>query len=455
MWHHPVTLGAEYEMLGTLFWRASSQARVRARLRRAAREPIPPAPPATSIYGWLPHRIARLKLLPSPAVPRRVNVLLSVLDFKHVFGGYIAVFHLARRLAESGRRVRMVITDECRYEPAIWRDRFKAYPGLEDFLDRVEVVAAHDRAIPLEVDPHDQFLATSWWTAHVAHKAATELGRRSFVYLTQDYEPCFYPMGSTAALARESYTFPHHAIYSTELLRDYFRQNGYGVYAAGREIGDRASVSFENAITPVGPVTAAELANRSPRKVLFYARLEPYNARNLFELGVMALVKALRGGVFAGAWEFYGIGSSTLTSRVELADGATLRLLPRQSLAEYGRTLKAHDIGLSLMDTPHPSLVPLEMASAGMLTVTNTFANKTAERLGEISPNLISVESTVPALVAGLRRAVAGIEDYEARARGARIRWSTDWKTSFPPSLLATIGEFLDAGDPHIDREAA
>ncbi len=455
MWHHPVTVGAEYEMLATLFWRASSQARVRARLRRAAREPASAPPPRTSIYGWLPHRVARLNLLASTAAPRRVNVLLSVLDFKHVFGGYIAVFHLARRLAESGRRVRMYITDECRYEPAVWREQFRAYPGLEDFLDRVEVVAAHDRAIPLEVHPGDQFLATSWWTAHVAQKAATELGRRSFVYLTQDYEPCFYPMGATAALARESYTFPHHAIYSTELLRDYFRQNGYGVYAAGREAGDRASISFENAITPVEPVSPADLAGRSPRKVLFYARPEPYNARNLFELGVMALVKAIRTGVFTGGWEFYGIGSSTLTGQVELADGKTLRLLPRQSLADYGRTLKAHDVGLSLMDTPHPSLVPLEMASAGMLTVTNTFASKTAGRLRVISPNLIAVEATVPALVAGLQRAVVRIEDYEARARGAQINWSTDWGTSFPPTLMQTIGEFLDAGDPPAIREAA
>jgi hypothetical protein len=456
IWHHPVTVGAEYEMLGTFFWRASSQARAKARIQRAIREPAPAPPPATSIYGWLPHRVARLNLLVTQHVPRRVNVLLSVLDFKHVFGGYIAVFHLARCLAQSGRQVRMVITDECRYEPAVWREKFKSYPGLEDFLDRVEVVAAYDRAIPLEVQPRDQFLATSWWTAHLAHKAAVELGRQSFTYLMQDYEPCFYPMGSTAALARESYTFPHRAIYSTELLRDHFRQNSYGVYAAGREAGDRASVSFENAVTPVGPVNAMDIANRTPRKLLSYARPEPYNSRNLFELGLMALVKAIRSGVFSGDWEFHGIGSSTLTGRVELADGKTMRLLPRQRLTDYCRTLKAHDVGLSLMDTPHPSLVPLEMASAGMLTVTNTFANKTAERLQAISPNLIAVKSTVPALVAGLQQAVAGITDYEARARGARLNWSTDWEVSFSPALTQTIGEFLDAGDPAgVIRDAA
>ena len=94
------------------------------------------------------------------------------------------------------------------------------------------------------------------------------------------------------------------------------------------------------------------------------------------------------------------------------------QLLPRQGLGEYAATLKAHDVGLSLMYTPHPSLVPLEMASAGLMTVTNTYANKTAERLQTISPNLIAVDATVPALIEGLRQAVAGVGDYEARARG-------------------------------------
>ena len=116
-------------------------------------------------------------------------------------------------------------------------------------------------------------------------------------------------MGPLAALANESYTFPHHCIFSTELLRDFFRKNGLGPYAAGSETGDRMSVAFENAITPVGPVAAAELANRSPRKVLFYARPESHNARNLFDIGVMALAEAVRAGVFSGG------GSSMVSVR--------------------------------------------------------------------------------------------------------------------------------------------
>ena len=63
------------------------------------------------------------------------------------------------------------------------------------------------------------------------------------------------------------------------------------------------------------------------------------------------------------------------------------------------------------MYTPHPSLVPMEMARPGMLTVTNTFENKTAEKLAAISPNLIAAEPT------SRRRGGAG--------RGRRARRAT------------------------------
>ena len=54
------------------------------------------------------------------------------------------------------------------------------------------------------------------------------------------------------------------------------------------------------------------------------------------------------------------------------------------------------------MYTPHPSLVPIEMASAGMVTVTNTFANKTAAALAAISTNLLAAEPAVEAIAGAL-----------------------------------------------------
>src|SRR5262249_2159809 len=153
------------------------------------------------------------------------------------------------------------------------------------------------------------------------------------------------------------------ALFSTELLRDYFCLNGLGVFAEGKAAGEKHSAWFDNAITRVHPVTGTEIAGRSPRRLLFYCRPEDHAMRNMYEVGRLALTRALQAGSFRGAWEFHGIGTVEMKGRIKLADGVFLDQLPRQSQSVYRQLLADYDLGLSLMYTPHPSLVPLEMAS--------------------------------------------------------------------------------------------
>jgi hypothetical protein len=158
----------------------------------------------------------------------------------------------------------------------------------------------------------------------------------------------------------------------------------------------------------------------------------------------MALNRAARDGVFGPGWELHGIGTTGAGRRVDLGAGRQLTLLPRAAQDAYADVLRDHDVGLALMYTPHPSLVPIEMASAGMLTVTNTYANKTAEALDAISPNILAAPPTVSGVAAGLARAVAGVEDAARRARNAHVAWSTDWDESLHAELLERVEAFLD-----------
>ena len=152
-------------------------------------------------------------------------------------------------------------------------------------------------------------MASTWWTAHIAASALASLSGGRFLYLIQEYEPFTFPMGTYAALATDSYRLPHFGLFSSELLRDYFRRHGIGVFAEGTTAGDAASASFENAITPVDPPSAPDLARRETRRLLFYARPEPHAARNMFELGVLALGRAVEKGAFGVGWELRGIGT--------------------------------------------------------------------------------------------------------------------------------------------------
>jgi hypothetical protein len=95
------------------------------------------------------------------------------------------------------------------------------------------------------------------------------------------------------------------------------------------------------------------------------------------------------------------------------------------------------------MLTPHPSLVPIEMASAGMVTVTNTFGCKDAASLRAISENLLPVLPSTAAVAEGLGCAVRRLDDAAARARGADVHWSRDWDQAFPAPLVRAMSEIL------------
>jgi glycosyltransferase involved in cell wall biosynthesis len=386
-----------------------------------------------------------LELRIRPEAPARVNLLIPTIDLSHFFGGYIAKLNLARRLAERGRRVRLVTVDETPPLPPSWRRTISSYEGLEGVFDRVEVAFAREDPA-LEVSPSDQFIATTWWTAHLAHTAAGALGAERFTYLIQECEPFSFPMGAFAALARQSYEFAHFAAFSTEFLREYFRRHSLGVYADGPEAGDRHSVAFENAITPIDPPTEAELAARSSRRLLLYARPEQHAARNMFELAILALARAVADDAIGVEWELHGVGATGQNEPpVDVGEGRAVELLPRRSQGDYADLLHEHDVGLALMYTPHPSLVPIEMASAGMLTVTNSFENKTPGAMSAVSSNLITVPPTVDGLVGGLREAVAGVGDSRRRVEGSQARWSRDWDRSFDHELMGRIEGFLES----------
>jgi len=387
--------------------------------------------------------IARLTLDVSSAAPFRINLLVPTINLRYVFGGYITKFNFARHLAENGYKVRIVIVDHCDFDPELWRRQLQAYPGLESFIDLVQLEYAFDRSKPLQVNKDDVFIATTWWTAHIAHRAVEDLGKERFLYLIQEHEPFTFPMGTFASLAEQTYTFKHYAIFSTELLRDYFRQNSIGVFARSWEAGERDSVSFENTITSVGPLQKDDLAKRTPRKLLFYARPEAHATRNMFETAVLALSQAIESGCFNGEWEFHGIGTVETSRNIQLAGGISMHVMPRQSQDAYRDVLRSHDLGLSLMHTPHPSLVPIEMASAGMLVVTNTYANKTKEALEAISANIIAVPPTVDDVTRGLKQAVSQIDDYDRRIIGSRVHWSTSWDSAFDRNVTGKVKAFV------------
>ena len=91
------------------------------------------------------------------------------------------------------------------------------------------------------------------------------------------------------------------------------------------------------------------------------------------------------------------------------------------------------------MYAPHPSLVPLDMARAGMVTLTTEFESKTALKLSSISGNIIAVPATVAALAEGLGQAIRQAENVERRVSEAASDWPVMWNDTFDDSVMARI----------------
>jgi glycosyltransferase involved in cell wall biosynthesis len=450
---HTETLGAEWMLAHAFTWRRLLAASVRESPVRGLRLDAVPPPDLALAHGHespdspttraIAEKIAPLEIAVSDRAPWRVNLLIPTVDLGHFFGGYIGKLNLARRLADRGVRVRIVTVDPVGPLPQHWKHAVESYSGLTGLFDKVEFAFGRE-ARDIEVSRNDAFIATTWWTAHIAHSARESLGRDGFLYLIQEYEPFTFPMGTHAALASGSYQLPHRALFSTELLQDYFRHHRIGVYSDGAADGDARSASFQNAITRIEPPSLAELKQRHPRRLLFYGRPEAHASRNMFDLGLLALQRALEDGTFSTGWELHGIGTTGAARTIALGGGVNLRLLPRSDQNTYATLLRDHDLGLALMYTPHPSLVPIEMASAGMLTVTNTFENKTQDAMTAISSNLIAPPPTINGIADALRNATAAVEDYERRVRSSSVSWSRDWDQSFADELIDRVMSFLE-----------
>jgi glycosyltransferase involved in cell wall biosynthesis len=390
---------------------------------------------------FLAQKMAPLKIISDASVPRQVNILIPTIDLNLLFGGYIGKLNLARRFVACGYSVRVIIVDECDFVPVGLNGTLPSVSPLAAEFSKIKFQYCFDRGHQVVMHPDDIIVASTWWTAHIANAALAGLRTDHFIYFIQEYEPFTFPMGTYAALASESYGFAHYPLFSSKLLKEYFEVNQLGIYAKEKGNDLTKAAVFENAIANF-VISAESLEKRAYKRVLFYARPEPHASRNMFETGVLALKQAVETGVFDETWEFWAAG--TAYGEIPLGKGRQLKMIGKLSLDAYQETLTEFDLGVSLMYTPHPSLVPIEMAAAGMVVITTNCLNKTADKMAAISANIVGVEASVQAIVGGLASGVEKCGDIEGRMEAADVNWPKSWDESLPTTLIHTMVQWFD-----------
>lgn len=384
--------------------------------------------------------------------PATINVLVPAFDFNSISAGFFGVFQVARFLRSSGWNVRLVMFDNFYFSLPEFRQKFLEYPGMEHLLTELEIEYIGERKAPMRVSPHDVCMATVWYSAHFARKIGDALGGRRFLYLIQDYETHFFPGNSLFALADETYEMDYVALFSTEPLRRYFVQHDVGGFATRGLPG----IVFNNACAANLLSKEAFLrrhANKKKKKLVFYSR--PVVDRNMFQLAAVALVTAYQKGIFnPEEWECIGMGLGD--ADVELLEGVRSTTLPRMTLREYTEKMTEFDVCLTLMASPHPSLIPMDCGGSGTVVVTNTFRTKTAEYLHGLCKNIHPVEPNLHALVAGLAGATLAAEDLVARHQHAsEMKYPRRWEEALTPSHAVFIERELLNPVTHSKRLSA
>jgi glycosyltransferase involved in cell wall biosynthesis len=221
-----------------------------------------------------------------------------------------------------------------------------AFPNLSDCI--VHGLSSDYRINALPVT--DISFCTLWTTAYTLLKYNKT--KRKFYFL-QDWEPLFYPAGSTSAQVEATFRFGFTAICNTISL-----QKSY------EELGGKA-VHFTPAVDTSVFYPPIYEREEKPYLVFLYGR--PGNPRNGFELAIPALKKVKEHFkqnvriISAGAeWNVEAYGAEGIIEH--------LGMLPYKATGDLYR--QCH-VGLAMMMTRHPSYLPFELMACGCLVVAN------------------------------------------------------------------------------------
>lgn len=283
----------------------------------------------------------------APTVADRVcNWYLPQFD-NPFYGGVMTILRLADHLLRCHHvKQRILICGGAR-KADVEANLIRAFPALA----QAEVIVLDSSQAIIDIPPSDYSIATLWTTAYVL-LGVQNTGYK--FYMIQDFEPAFYPAGSTYAQAELTYRFGFYGIANTQSIKEIYEGNYGGRAVVLRPTIDKSVFHPGDGVRPAGP-----------KRLFYYAR--PGTPRNGFELAAAALrrLKHKYGEgvdiICAGAgWNPADYGLDGIVRSVGL--------LPYAATGDLYRSCHA---GFVMMMTKHPSYLPFELMACGAIVVTN------------------------------------------------------------------------------------
>jgi glycosyltransferase involved in cell wall biosynthesis len=267
----------------------------------------------------------------------KLSIHWIIPGFRVGAGGHMTIFRIAHFLEKRGHRNTFWINDRDFFESESQiglcvNEHFQKFEQSEfKFLD--------DKPSQIE---GDICFATDRWTVFPLKHVTKVRGR---MYFVQDYEPDFYPVGSSSFLTKHTYEAGFPCVtagpYLEKLMTDKF-----GLWARSFNLAVDHNVYFQRDVL------------RETNSIYFYSRIE--TPRRCVELGLLALEELAR----KRNLDIYLFGSEIQQFPVSFPH-TNLGICSEQKLAEI---YSKGSLGLVLSGTNY-SLIPQEMMACGMPVV--------------------------------------------------------------------------------------
>jgi len=338
-----------------------------------------------------------------PSGPHIVNWYLP--SFENAFyGGVMTILRTADYLLQKGgMHQRFLICGEARAD-VIFGHIIKAFPALKT----CEVIVLNTAEAINNIQPADFSIATLWTTAYVLLKVQNT-GLK--FYFIQDFEPLFYPAGSTYAQAEATYRFGFYGIANTISLKNIYES----------EYGGK-SIHFTPCVDTKVFYTDNSSRKDNPKRIFFYGR--PGHPRNAFELAITAM-RQLKNR-YGSNIEILSAGANWKPEEYGLQ--GVIENLGLLSYEATGDLYRSCHIGLSMMLTKHPSYLPFEMMACGVLVISNI--NNSTQWLLKDRQNCLLSYPSATYIAETISEAIERYEDLEhIRTNAAQeiINNHADW----------------------------
>ncbi|MBO6193221.1 MAG: glycosyltransferase family 4 protein [Clostridiales bacterium] len=350
-----------------------------------------------SFYGWIADE-TKIPLNEEQKNTPREKITLNwvIPDIGVGSGGHMNIFRFISHLERLGLHSRIYLYQSARFSSdQDFRGFLKEH--YSSTLNAPEVEAFYN------VDSMtyaDATIATGWQTAYYVRRF--ENTKEKF-YFVQDFEPCFYPLGSEYIFAENTYKFGFKGITAGDWLKNKLH-NEYGMET------ESFGFSYDK------DIYVPEKKKDDVERIFFYAR--PVTPRRAFELGLIALNEIYKKRpdievVFAG-WD---ISNYEIPFKHENLGTAKIEDLSK---------VYANCSLCFVMSTSNLSLLPLEVMASNAVVATSYGDNNewllNSENSILFNNDPVEIANTIihyldnPQLIE------------EKRVKGMEFAKSTDWE---------------------------